>query len=76
MAPSTIDPGLIAAVEQYAMASADDHELLAHVTLRCPTASPRDIARAALYAATNPEPHHPDLSARLFHFGMNLSRVA
>jgi hypothetical protein len=74
--PITIRTDIIEAVQRHAGQSTGDQELLMQIEAACPTASLREIARAALYAATDPAPADPDLAVRLFHFGMSLRQAA
>jgi hypothetical protein len=52
----------------------DGGTLLAAVRSQHPTAEPREIARAALYVATDPDPPSVDVSATLFNSAMELRR--
>jgi hypothetical protein len=75
MGPFTIDHGLIAALEHHVYAGVVDEVLLARVQSECPLASWNEIARAALYLATDPAPANPATVTRLYSFSIKLRRM-
>ena len=76
MGPFTIDHHLIAALEHHAHTGVVDEALLASVQSACPLASPKDIARAALYIATAPAPAIPAMNLHLYSFSIKLRQMA
>ena len=76
MPPFTIDPQLLDAVERHVNASVDDRALLHQVAAACPSASLRDIARAAQYAATDTSREDARVAARLYYFAMSVRKAA
>ncbi len=76
MSPVTIDAHLVEAVERHASASIHDKALLQHVATECPSASLREISRAALYAATDTSRQDVRVAARLYYFAAKVRRAA
>ena len=74
--PYSIDQQLVDAIERYADAGVTHDALLGRVRANRPAASLRDIARAALYAATNPTPANAAMIVRLYAFALAVRRVA
>ena len=74
--PYSIDFHLVEAIERYAPLSLDNDDLLGRVKSDHPTASPRDIARAALYATTDPAPSSEAMTVRLYDFALTVRRLA
>jgi hypothetical protein len=74
--PYSIDSRLVEAVERYVSLSLSHEALLGRVKAECPTASLWDIARAALYATTNPTPTHEAVTVRLYDFALTVRRMA
>jgi hypothetical protein len=54
----------------------DDGTRVERVSASSPDATLRDIARAALYAATNPTPANEAITARLYDFAIAVRRLA
>lgn len=75
MGPFTIDHRLIACLAHHARAEEADEMLLSHVQAECPDASLREIARAALYLATDPDPAAPVMTGRFYSFSVKLRRM-
>jgi hypothetical protein len=75
MGPFTIDHDLIAALEHHVYTGVVDEVLLARVQSDCPLASSNEIARAALYLATDPAPANLATVTRLYNFSFNLRRM-
>jgi hypothetical protein len=76
MRPFTIDMQLIEAIEHHADASIGDSALLGQVMAECPSASLREISRAALYAATDATRPDVRVTERLYNFAMSILRAA
>jgi hypothetical protein len=76
MSPITIDAQLVEVVEHHVNASVDDKALLQQVATACPSASLKEISRAALYAATDVSREDVRVSARLYYFTMNVRKAA
>jgi hypothetical protein len=74
--PFTISKHVIQAVERHAHPTIRDEDLLEKVSAECPSASLREISRAALYVTTDPFPPDETVTPRLFDFAMNLLKVA
>lgn len=75
MRPSTIDMQLVEAIEHHADDAIADNALLGRVMAECPSASLRDISRAALYAATDATRQDVGLTVRLYNFAMTIRRA-
>ena len=75
MFPVTIDTQLVKAVERHVNASIDDRALLQQVAMECPSASLREVSRAALYAATDASREDVRVAARLYYFAMNVRKA-
>jgi hypothetical protein len=75
MGPFTISRHVVQTVERHARPTIGDLELLEKVTAECPSASLREILRAALYVTTDPFPPDETVTPRLFDFAMNLLKV-
>jgi hypothetical protein len=73
--PYTIDQQLVETIEQYASVGLTHDGLLGRVSAHHPAATLRDIARAALYAVTNPAPANEALTVRLYHFALAVRRL-
>jgi hypothetical protein len=65
MSPITIDAHFI-----------DDKALIKQVSTECPTATLREISRAALYGATDVSRQDVRIAARLYYFAVNVRRAA
>ena len=76
MRPFTIDIQLLEAIEHHADASIADSALLGQVMAECPSASLREISRAALYAATDASRLDVRVTERLYNFAMAIRRAA
>jgi hypothetical protein len=76
MGPFTISNQLIRAIERYADPNISDEILLEKVRAECPTASLREISRAALYATTDPFLANEAIIIRLFRFATTVRRMA
>ena len=76
MGPFTIDHTLIATLERLAQAGWPDEVLLAHLQLEVPQASRLEVARAALYVATDPRPAGADQAERMYSLSRKLRRAA
>jgi hypothetical protein len=74
--PYSIDQHLVETIEQYASVSLTHNGLLGRVSAHHPAATLRDIARAALYAATNPTPVNETMPLRLDDFALAVRRLA
>ena len=74
--PYSIDYDLVEAVERYVPMSLSHDALLGNVRDVCPAASLREIARAALYATTNPAPANEAMTVRLYDFALTMQRMA
>jgi hypothetical protein len=75
MRPFTIDMQLIEAVERHADPAVEDTALLGQVLAECPSASLREISRAALFAATDASRSDVRVTERLFHFAMSVRKA-
>jgi hypothetical protein len=73
---STIDMLLVKAIEHHADFCIADNALLDHVVAECPSASLRDISRAALYAATDATRQNVQITVRLYNFALNIRTLA
>jgi hypothetical protein len=74
--PYSIDSDLVEAVERHANLSLNHDALLGRVRTEYPAASLRDIARAALYATTDPAPANEAMTVRLYDFALTVRRMA
>ena len=68
----TIDEQILEAVQRHVREARTSTEMLHEVRRERPEAAAKDVARAALYAATDPFPTDYTVIARLFEFGMEL----
>jgi hypothetical protein len=73
--PFTIDMQLIEAIERYADLAVGDPVLLGQVVAECPSASLREISRAALFAATDASRTDIRVTERLFNFAMAVRKA-
>jgi hypothetical protein len=73
--PYSIDYRLVEILVRHVM-SLNHDALLGSVRAECPAASLRDIARAALYATTNPTPANAAMTVRLYDFAISVRRMA
>ena len=76
MGPYTIDHTLIATLERHAQSGSPDEVLLAQVQAEVPQASRLEVARAALYIATDPTPASSETSERMYSLSHKLRRAA
>jgi hypothetical protein len=76
MGPFTIDHTLIATLERLAQVGWPDEVLLAHIEAEIPQASRLEVARAALYVATDPTPVGSDQADRMYNLSRRLRRAA
>ena len=76
MGPYTIDHTLIATLERHARAGWPDEVLLAHVQSEVPQAPRLEVARAALYIATDPAPAGSARAERMYSLSRKLRRAA
>jgi hypothetical protein len=76
MGPFTIDHTLIATLERYAQSGSADEVLLAQVQSEVPQASRLEVARAALYIATDPTPSSSEQAERMYSLSRKLRRAA
>ena len=74
--PYSIDQHLVETIERYAGVGVTHDALLGRVRANHPAASLRDIARAALYAATNSTPADEAMTVRLYDFALAVRRLA
>ena len=75
MGPYTIDHTLIATLKRYAQSGSPD-EVLAQVQAEVPQASRLEVARAALYIATDPTPASSETSERMYSLSRKLRQAA
>jgi hypothetical protein len=76
MGPYTIDHTLIATLERHAHSGSPDEVLLAQVQAEVPQASRLEVARAALYIATDPTPTSWERTERMYSLSRKLRRAA
>jgi len=76
MSPYTIDTKLVDTIERHITASTNDRALLGCVREECPSASLREISRAALYAATDTSREDVRVAARLYYFAVKVRQAA
>ena len=74
--PYSIDQHLVETIEQFAGLNLTHDGLLGRVSAHHPAATLRDIARAALYAAINPNPADEAMTVRLYDFALAVRRLA
>jgi hypothetical protein len=70
----TVSEQLVESLERHSAYLGDSADLLHAVRAECPSASTRDMVRAAFYAATDPYPADQQVTVRLFTLAMQLRR--
>ncbi|ANY81281.1 hypothetical protein BB934_26215 [Microvirga ossetica] len=76
MGPFTIDHTLIATLERLAQSGSSDEVLVTRVQSEVPQASRLEVARAALYIATDPTPTSSERTERMYSLSRKLRRAA